>query len=144
LPVLAGIFVEQAQNTNGRRSAIDQRTTRYAGYGRSQRIRKRIEEAFGWINTVAGQRATGSGGPSLCGSVQLGAAAQAHSWSGVVRRPARPWPRPSMMIPGRIAQTRTPYVLRLHMDGLLFGLIGGAVRLSRAGRLLDYTNGLYF
>src|SRR6185436_2857099 len=43
-----------AQNTNGRRSAIDRRTTRYAGYGRSQRIRKRIEEAFGWIKTVAG------------------------------------------------------------------------------------------
>src|SRR6476659_892432 len=40
-----------AQNTNGRRSAIDRRTTRHAGYGRSQRIRKRIEEAFGWIKT---------------------------------------------------------------------------------------------
>ena len=47
-----------AQNTNGRRSAIDRRTTRHAGYGRSQRIRKRIEEAFGWIKTVAGQRRT--------------------------------------------------------------------------------------
>ena len=47
-----------AQNTHGRRSAIDRRTTRHAGYGRSQRIRKRIEEAFGWIKTVAGQRRT--------------------------------------------------------------------------------------
>ena len=47
-----------AQNTNGRRSAIDRRTTRHAGYGRSQRIRKRIEEAFGWIKTVAGQQKT--------------------------------------------------------------------------------------
>jgi transposase len=47
-----------AQNTNGRRSAIDCRTTRHAGYGVSQRIRKRIEEAFGWIKTVAGQRKT--------------------------------------------------------------------------------------
>ena len=41
-----------AQNTNGRRSAIDGRTTRHAGYAVSQRIRKRIEEAFGWIKTV--------------------------------------------------------------------------------------------
>jgi len=47
-----------AQNTNGRRSAIDRRTTRHAGYAASQRIRKRIEEGFGWIKTVAGQRKT--------------------------------------------------------------------------------------
>jgi hypothetical protein len=32
-----------AQNTNGRSSAIDARTTRHAGYAVSQRIRKRIE-----------------------------------------------------------------------------------------------------
>ena len=47
-----------AQNTNGRRSAIDARTTRHAGYAMSQKIRKRIEEGFGWIKTVAGQRKT--------------------------------------------------------------------------------------
>lgn len=47
-----------AQNTNGRRSAIDGRTTRHGGYAVSQRIRKRIEEAFGWIKTVAGQDKT--------------------------------------------------------------------------------------
>ena len=47
-----------AQNTNGRASAIDGRTTRHAGYAASQRIRKRIEEAFGWIKTVAGQART--------------------------------------------------------------------------------------
>ena len=47
-----------AQNTNGRRSAIDRRTTRHAGYAASQRIRKRIEAGFGWIKTVAGQRKT--------------------------------------------------------------------------------------
>lgn len=34
-----------AQNTNGRRSAIDGRTTRHSDYAVSQRIRKRIEEA---------------------------------------------------------------------------------------------------
>src|SRR6202008_2768914 len=37
-----------AQNTNGRSSAIDGRTTRHPGYALSRRIRKRIEEAFGW------------------------------------------------------------------------------------------------
>ncbi len=42
-----------AQNTSGRQSAIDGRTTRHAGYAVSQRIRKRIEEAFGWAKTVA-------------------------------------------------------------------------------------------
>jgi transposase len=47
-----------ARNTSGRRSAIDRRTTRYPGYAKSQRIRKRIEEAFGWIKTVAGLRKT--------------------------------------------------------------------------------------
>jgi transposase len=45
-----------AQNTSGRRSAIDGRTTRHPGYAVSLRIRKRIEEAFGWAKTVAGLR----------------------------------------------------------------------------------------
>jgi transposase len=47
-----------AQNTSRRRSAIDRRTTRHPAYAMSQRIRKRIEEAFGWIKTVAGLRQT--------------------------------------------------------------------------------------
>ena len=34
-------------------SAIDARTTRHAGYQISQRKRKRIEECFGWLKTVA-------------------------------------------------------------------------------------------
>jgi transposase len=42
-----------AQNTSGRRSAIDARTTRHPGYVLSQRARKRIEEAFGWIKEIA-------------------------------------------------------------------------------------------
>jgi transposase len=43
-----------AQN-HGRRggSAIDERTTRHAGYAVSQRKRKRIEECFGWLKTIA-------------------------------------------------------------------------------------------
>lgn len=47
-----------AQNTGNRRSAIDGRTTRHDGYTASQRIRKRIEEAFGWIKIIAGQEKT--------------------------------------------------------------------------------------
>ena len=43
-----------AQNTSGRASNIDGRTTRHAGYAVSQRTRKRIEEAFGWAKTIAG------------------------------------------------------------------------------------------
>ena len=35
---------------------MDGRTTRYAGYLSSQRIRKRVEEIFGWVKTVAGGR----------------------------------------------------------------------------------------
>lgn len=43
-----------AQNDSRRGgSAIDQRTTRHAGYGISQRKRKRIEECFGWLKTIA-------------------------------------------------------------------------------------------
>ena len=57
-----GDFVEQlrandvtphvAQKNNG--SAIDARTSRHPGYEVSQRIRKRIEEIFGWLKTVGG------------------------------------------------------------------------------------------
>ena len=45
-----------AQNTSGRRSRIDERTTRHASYKISQRKRKRVEEVFGWIKTTAGLR----------------------------------------------------------------------------------------
>lgn len=37
-----------------RHTRIDLRTTRHAGYAVSQRVRKRIEEAFGWAKTIAG------------------------------------------------------------------------------------------
>ena len=46
------------QNTTNRASAIDGRTTRHPGYALSQRIRKRIEEAFGWIKVSGGLRKT--------------------------------------------------------------------------------------
>ena len=48
-----------SQNTNRPGgSAIDGRTTRHAGYQVSQRKRKRIEEVFGWLKTVAMLRKT--------------------------------------------------------------------------------------
>jgi hypothetical protein len=43
-----------AQNTAGRRSAIDGRVTRHQGYALSQKLRKRIEEAFGWAKEISG------------------------------------------------------------------------------------------
>jgi hypothetical protein len=43
-----------AENDKGRRSAIDGRTTRHAGYAQSQQRRKLTEEAFGWAKTIGG------------------------------------------------------------------------------------------
>ena len=37
-------------------SKLDGRTTRHIGYQTSQRIRKRVEEIFGWVKTVGGGR----------------------------------------------------------------------------------------
>ncbi len=53
-----GVTPHVAQNLSGRRSAINGRTTRHPGHAISQRIRKRIEEPFGWIKTTAGLRKT--------------------------------------------------------------------------------------
>jgi transposase len=39
-------------------SAIDGRTTRHVGYGISQRVRKKVEEVFGWVKTIGGFRRT--------------------------------------------------------------------------------------
>ena len=47
-----------AQNTRGRSSAIDGRTTWRPSYAQSQRVRKRVEEIFGWMKTVGGFRRT--------------------------------------------------------------------------------------
>jgi transposase len=41
-----------AQNTTNRRSAVDERTTRHAGYEVSQQKRKRVEQSFGWMKMV--------------------------------------------------------------------------------------------
>jgi len=51
-----GVTPHVAQNTSGRRSRIDARTTRHATYTVSQRCRKRIEELWGWGKTYGGIR----------------------------------------------------------------------------------------
>jgi transposase len=54
-----GITPHNAQSRDTRRrSAVDGRTTRHAGYAVSQRLRKRVEEIFGWAKTVACFRKT--------------------------------------------------------------------------------------
>lgn len=50
-----------------RSTLIDRRTTRHAGYAMSQRVRKRIEETFGWIKTAAGLRKTRHRGTARVG-----------------------------------------------------------------------------
>jgi hypothetical protein len=59
-------FVEALRERNAvphvarkvRFSGIDGRVTRHAGYEVSQRKRKRVEEIFGWLKTVALMRKT--------------------------------------------------------------------------------------
>jgi Transposase DDE domain len=54
-----------SQNDTNRRSAIDARTTRHAGYRISTVKCKRIDECFGWIKTVGGLRKTRHRGRAL-------------------------------------------------------------------------------
>jgi Transposase DDE domain len=56
-----------AQNLSGRRSAIDDRTTRHPGYKISQQRRKRVEEIFGWVKTVGLMRKVRHRGKELVG-----------------------------------------------------------------------------
>ncbi len=50
-------------------SAIDGRTTRHPGYAVSQRLRKRLEEIFGWMKTVGNLRKTRHRGKDRVGWV---------------------------------------------------------------------------
>ena len=56
LAVTPHIAVDGHVSKTGRPCAtrIDRRTTRHLGYAASQRLRKRIEEGFGWIKTTGG------------------------------------------------------------------------------------------
>jgi transposase len=52
----AGVTPHIAQRS--RYSALDDRTARHPGYAVSQRVRKRVEEIFGWLKTIGLQRQT--------------------------------------------------------------------------------------
>jgi transposase len=66
----AGITPHVAQNIQARRrSAIDGRTARHQGYGKSIHARKRIEQVFGWIKQAAGLRQLKTRGRSRVGAV---------------------------------------------------------------------------
>jgi hypothetical protein len=77
----------------GLRSAIDGRTTRHAGYARTQRAQKRIEEAFGWIKTIAGPART-----------RLRGVERVHSGSGRLQPhpPAQADRSDAMILPRRV------------------------------------------
>lgn len=69
-----GITPHVARKARG--SAIDGRTSRRPGYALSLKIRKRIEEGFGWLKTVGGLRKTKLiGRAKLAGQLLLGFAA---------------------------------------------------------------------
>ena len=53
-----GISPHTACKTGRQVVGLDRRTTRQRGYRTSQRIRKRVEEIFGWMKTVGGMRRT--------------------------------------------------------------------------------------
>ena len=63
-------IVPHVATAKGRQiDGLDGRTTRTATYALSQKIRKRIEEGFGWMKTVGGFRKTrfkGRGRTQLC------------------------------------------------------------------------------
>jgi transposase len=73
-----GVTPHVAQYQGQRSSAIDGRTTRHSGYAVSQRKRKRIEQIFGWIKTVAGLEQTRHRGRKLVGWM-FGLAAAAYN-----------------------------------------------------------------
>lgn len=50
------VIAHVAQNKSGRRSAVDEPTAASPGYAMSQRLRKRVEECFGWTKTVGNGR----------------------------------------------------------------------------------------
>lgn len=51
-------------------SAIDRRSTRYAGYAQSQRRRKLVEEPFDWMKDIGGLRKLRHGGLERVGWIK--------------------------------------------------------------------------
>ena len=85
------------QDRQDAQAAIDGRTTRHAGYAVSQRIRKRIEEAFGWIKTQAGLAKT-----------KFRGTAQGRGRLHLRRRRLQPDPHPQTARSNRDMSDRTP------------------------------------
>src|SRR5205823_10297833 len=56
---LRTLNVRHTRGAEQQRAALDRRPIHHPGYGQNQRTRKRIEEAFGWIKTVAGMHLHG-------------------------------------------------------------------------------------
>jgi transposase len=81
--------IAQYQRVRGG-SAIDRRTTRHPGYALSQRKRKLVEQAFGWLKTVAlFRKLRHRGGRLVDWMFSLGAAAyNLVRWRNLVARPA--------------------------------------------------------
>jgi len=64
-----GIAPHVARAKGRKIEGLDGRTARTAGYALSQKVRKQVEEGFGWMKTVGGFRKTrfkGSGRTQLC------------------------------------------------------------------------------
>ena len=53
MPEPLGDTARSAKPSRRGGSAIDSRTARHAGYATSQKKRKRVEECFGWLKTIA-------------------------------------------------------------------------------------------
>jgi transposase len=87
-----GVTPHVARNTSGRRSAIDGRTTCQPGYTISQRIRKRIEEIWGWAKTVGGLRRSRFRGVAKLqwAAYLVGAAYNLTRLAGLLRHQHRP------------------------------------------------------
>jgi len=85
-----GVTPHVAQYTGQRRSAIDRRTTQHAGYALSQRKRKLVEQAFGWLKTVAlFRKLRHRGGRLIDWQFSLGAAAyNLVRWRNLMAQPA--------------------------------------------------------
>ena len=64
---LKSIPIKDLVNMEGARGLVEERTTRHGGYAISQRKRKRVEEIFGWIKTIAGLRKTRHRGKARVG-----------------------------------------------------------------------------
>ena len=65
-----GIAPHVAQMKGRQTPGLDGRTTGQKGYQTSQKVRKRIEEVFGWMKTIGGFRKTryrGIGRTQMCG-----------------------------------------------------------------------------